>query len=87
VSRVLLPAALPDILAGIRVALALSFVLMVSSELLVARDGLGYLIALLGEGGQYPGMFGVALVVSALGLVADRACLAGTRWLLRWREP
>jgi hypothetical protein len=32
-------------------------------------------------------MFGVALVVSALGFVADRLCLMGTRWLLRWQDP
>jgi len=64
VLRVVIPAALPDILAGVRMALALTFVLLVSAELLVARDGLGYLISLLGEGGQYPGMFGAAIVVS-----------------------
>lgn len=87
VRRVIIPAALPEILAGVRVALALSFVLFVSAELLVARDGLGFLISLLGEGGQYPRMFAVAMVVGALGFVADRLFLASMRRLLRWREP
>jgi NitT/TauT family transport system permease protein len=86
-ARVMLPAALPDILAGIRTALALAFVLLVSSELLVARDGLGHLISLLGEAGQYPEMFAVALLVCGLGFAADRGFLAAMRWLLRWREP
>ena len=36
---VAVPAAMPDILAGIRSALALSFVLLVSSEFLMSRDG------------------------------------------------
>ncbi len=42
---VVLPAALPLILAGLRQALALSFIVMVAAELVGARDGLGYLIA------------------------------------------
>ena len=41
---VVLPSAMPELLNGIRTALALSFILLVSSELIVAREGLGYLI-------------------------------------------
>src|SRR5690348_17572866 len=54
---VVLPSALPEIANGIRTALALTFVLLVSSELIVARAGLGYLIGFLGEGGVYDAMF------------------------------
>jgi ABC-type nitrate/sulfonate/bicarbonate transport system permease component len=85
--RVMLPAALPDILAGVRTAIALSFVLLISSELLVATNGLGHLISLLGEGGQYPEMFAVAVLVCALGFAADSLFMVAMRWLLRWREP
>ena len=48
---VVVPSALPELLNGVRTALALSFVLLVSSELIVARAGLGYMIGFLGEGG------------------------------------
>ena len=41
---VVVPSALPEMLNGIRTALALAFILLVSSELIVAREGLGYLI-------------------------------------------
>jgi NitT/TauT family transport system permease protein len=44
---VVLRGALPELLNGIRTALALAFVLLVSSELIVARQGLGYLIGYL----------------------------------------
>ena len=37
---VVLPSAMPELLNGIRTALALSFILLVSSELIVAREGL-----------------------------------------------
>jgi len=80
-----LPAALPEILNGIRTALAFAFILMVSSELIIARDGLGYMIGTLGDGGAYPFMFAVILTVVGLGFLADRAYGGLTRRLLRWR--
>jgi ABC-type nitrate/sulfonate/bicarbonate transport system permease component len=83
---VVVPSALPELLNGIRTALALSFVLLVSSELIVARSGLGNLIGFLGEGGTYDGMFAVVLVVAFLGFFADRIYLLLTRRALAWRE-
>src|SRR5262249_56055438 len=41
---VVVPSALPELLNGIRTALALSFILLLSSEFIVARQGFGYLI-------------------------------------------
>ena len=41
---VVVPSALPEMLNGIRTALALSFILLVSSELIVAQKGFGYLL-------------------------------------------
>jgi ABC-type nitrate/sulfonate/bicarbonate transport system permease component len=84
--EVVLPSALPDLLAGIRTALALSFILMVSSELIVARSGLGYMIGWLGDGGVYDAMFAVTLTVAALGFAADRGYLMLMKRVLSWRE-
>ena len=83
---VVLPSALPELLNGIRSALALSFVLLVSSELIVARKGLGYLIGFLGEGGLYDAMFAVVLVVAFLGFFADRIYQAFADRVLAWRD-
>lgn len=80
-----LRSAVPDILAGLRTALALAFVLLISSELVIANEGLGYLIRLMGDGSLYPEMFAVIFTVMLLGFTADRAFLAFTRWMLRWR--
>lgn len=85
--QVTLPAALPDILSGIRTALAFSFILMVSSEFVIATDGVGYLISQLGDGGAYAAMFAVILVVAAVGFAADRAYGLFVQHRLRWREP
>ena len=83
---VVLPSALPELLNGIRTALALSFVLLVSSELIVARTGFGYLIGFLGEGGTYDAMFAVVLVVAFLGFFADRLYVLAMERALAWRE-
>jgi len=84
--EVITPGAMPEILAGIRTSIALSFVLLVSSELIVSREGLGYLIGWLGDGGVYNGMFAVVLTVAGLGFAADRLYLMLMRRLLVWRE-
>ncbi len=83
--EIAIPAAMPELLAGIRSALSLSFVLLVSSEFLMSRDGLGYLISFLGDGGAYAPMFATVIVVSLLGFMADRAYLAWMRKALVWR--
>jgi ABC-type nitrate/sulfonate/bicarbonate transport system permease component len=83
---VAVPSALPELLNGIRVAIALSFVLLVSSELIVARAGLGYLIGLLGSSGVYPAMFAVVLTLAFLGFAADRLYMLAAHRMLRWQD-
>jgi NitT/TauT family transport system permease protein len=83
---VLVPSALPELLNGIRTALALSFILLVSSELISAQRGFGYLIGYLGDTGSYEGMFAVVLTVAFLGFAADRLYQMLMHYLLRWRE-
>jgi len=83
---VVVPSAMPELLNGIRTALALSFILLVSSELIAAREGLGYLIGFLGASGTYDAMFAVVLTVALLGFVADRIYLLVMQRMLRWQE-
>ncbi len=83
---VIMPSALPEILNGIRTALALAFILLVSSELIVSQSGFGYLIGYLGSTGAYEGMYAVVLTVALLGFGADRIYQLLMQWLLRWRE-
>ncbi|MDH7799210.1 MULTISPECIES: ABC transporter permease [unclassified Beijerinckia] len=82
---VVVPSALPELLNGIRTALALAFVLLVSAELIVAKNGLGYLIGLLGGTGQYDGMFAVVLTIAGIGLLADRLYARFTSSVLSWQ--
>ena len=83
---VVLPSALPELLNGIRTALALSFILLVSSELIVAREGLGHLIGFLGANGSYDAMYAVVLTVALLGFICDRGYQMIMNRMLQWRE-
>jgi NitT/TauT family transport system permease protein len=83
---VVVPSAIPELMNGIRTALALSFILLVSSELIVARQGFGYLIGYLGANGTYDAMFAVVLTVAFFGFAADRAYQALMQRVLSWRE-
>jgi ABC-type nitrate/sulfonate/bicarbonate transport system permease component len=83
---VIMPSAMPEILNGIRTALALAFILLVSSELIVAQSGFGYLIGYLGSTGAYEGMYAVVLTVALLGFGADRIYQLLVQRLMRWRE-
>ena len=84
--HVIFRAALPEILSGIRISLAISFVLLISAEMVGARKGMGFLIAFLGDSGEYPGMFAVAFTVIFFGFAADRFYLWLMRSLLRYTE-
>jgi NitT/TauT family transport system permease protein len=84
--EVVIPAALPEILNGYRVALALCFILVVAGELIIANNGIGFLINFLGEGGDYKGMFAGVITISLVGFLADRGYLMLMRRVLIWRE-
>ena len=68
------------------IAMAVSFVLLVSSEFLIAKDGLGYLISGFGDGGVYEAMFACIITVVGMGFIADRLFQVFMRRMLAWRE-
>jgi NitT/TauT family transport system permease protein len=83
---VVVPSAMPELLNGIRTALALSFILLVSSELIVAQKGFGYLIGFLGANGTYDAMYAVVFTVAFLGFAADRIYQMFVHRMLLWRQ-
>jgi NitT/TauT family transport system permease protein len=84
--EIVIPAALPEILNGYRIALSLCFILVIAGELIIANNGIGFLIGFLGEGGDYKGMFAGVLTISLIGFAADRLYLIAMHHILIWRE-
>ena len=82
--RVVLPAALPQIAAGVRTAIAIAIIVLVSSEFISAETGLGYLIFSYGGVGADDAMLAVVIWLGALGYLLDRLYLAGLRRAMSW---
>src|SRR2546428_7271450 len=86
-TRVILPAALPDILTGLRLGVALAFFVIVISEFIGAEHGLGYLI---NDGRNFflvPQMLGAAVVLGLLGYAGNGLVRLLERRLTRWQHP
>jgi len=85
--RVILPAALPDVLTGLRLGVALSFFVIVISEFVGAESGLGYLI---NDGRNFflvPQMLGAAVLLGLLGYAGNALVRVLERRVLRWQHP
>lgn len=85
VVHVILPAALPQALVGLRIGLGVSWLALVFAEQISAVDGLGYLMTT-SQQLLHTDTIVVCLVVYALlGLLTDAVVRLLERWLLVWR--
>ena len=82
--RVVLPGALPQIFAGMRVALALSFIVMFATEMINARSGLGHLIREAENSLRFDLMYVSLLTIAILGYAGDRLLRFSRERLLPW---
>jgi sulfonate transport system permease protein len=84
--RVLLPAALPAVLTGLRNGLSLAWMFMVAAELIAASRGLGYLLTDGRETGRADLVLAAIVLLAVLGKLSDGAMAAIERRALRWRD-
>src|SRR5579862_3363575 len=84
--RVVLPAALPAIFTGLRIGLGTAWVLVIVSEMLAVKGGLGFV---LWDSYYYLRMdiiVAAMLSVGLLGFVSDLIMVAIANYVLRWNE-
>jgi ABC-type nitrate/sulfonate/bicarbonate transport system permease component len=84
--RVVLPGALPQIFAGMRVALALSFIVMFATEMINARSGLGHLIREAENSMRFDLMYVSLVTIAILGYAGDRLLRYTRRRTLPWEQ-
>jgi NitT/TauT family transport system permease protein len=82
--RVVLPSALPQTAAGVRTAIAIAVIVLVSSEFISSETGLGYLIFSYGGVGAEDAMLAVVLYLAVLGYLLDRLYVAALRKAMAW---
>jgi len=82
--RVVVPSALPQTAAGVRTAIAIAIIVLVSSEFISSEAGLGYLIFSYGGVGAEAAMLAVVLYLAVLGYALDRLYMAGLRKAMAW---
>ncbi|HEX4928651.1 MAG TPA: ABC transporter permease [Burkholderiales bacterium] len=82
--RVVLPASLPYILAGMRVSLALALIVTVVAEMIAGSAGVGYYIMTMQYALRASDMYGAIFLLAALGYFLNRGFLAVERRILHW---
>ncbi|HEY8476874.1 MAG TPA: ABC transporter permease [Chloroflexota bacterium] len=81
--RVLLPAALPNIVTGVRLALGTAWIVLVPAEMLGVHSGLGYFILDTRDRFAYGELLATLLVIGAVGYGLD-LLLRGLRSRVGW---
>lgn len=79
-----LPAAAPAVLSGLRVALAASMFTLVGSEMLIRGSGIGAYLFDSYDIGQYERVWAAALLVAVAGFLLDTGYAAAVRAALPW---
>lgn len=82
--RIILPASLPTIFSGIRMALAISLIVVLGSEMIARQSGLGYYLFNSLEMGLYETTYSVLIIISGIGLFLDAMCSLLMRRVLVW---
>ena len=83
---VLLPAALPMVLAGLRIALSTCLAVLVVAEMLGASSGIGYFIQGAQQTFQIPQTYAGIIILAAAGWLFDTMFLLAERRLLHWEQ-
>jgi NitT/TauT family transport system permease protein len=82
--KVILPAALPSIFTGLRIALSISLLLIVAAEMVAAKRGIGYLIWLSWSNLSVRKMYVGIMVMAIIGLLVTNGLKRLGRWLMPW---
>jgi NitT/TauT family transport system permease protein len=83
--KVVLPATLPWALSGLRSALPYSLIAATVGEMMLARNGLGFLVTQFAGEYDMTGVYATLVVLMILGVGIGELAARSEAWLLRWR--
>jgi NitT/TauT family transport system permease protein/sulfonate transport system permease protein len=82
--RVIFPAALPFILAGLRTSLGIAFVVTVIAEMIVGNEGLGNYLVTMQFAMRTPEMYAGIILLTAIAYLLNRLFVAWEARAIRW---
>ena len=82
-----LPNAMPDIVAGMRLAMTISLIVSVVGEMIASQPGLGQAILLAARAFRASELFAGIVLLGAIGFVSNALLAMAERRLLRWQHP
>ncbi|GAA0678740.1 ABC transporter permease [Kitasatospora atroaurantiaca] len=85
--KVILPASVPVVFTGIRLAGAVSILVLVAAEMVGAKAGLGYLINASQFNFAIPQMYAGIVSISVIGVAFNQLLVALERRFTAWRAP
>jgi ABC-type nitrate/sulfonate/bicarbonate transport system permease component len=83
--QIVLPAALPSILTGMRISLGIALIVAIVAEMITGNSGVGYFILDMQRVFRVPEMFAGIFTLGLLGYLINYAFLQIERHFLRWR--
>ena len=83
--KIVLPGAMPGILSGLRISLAIAIILLVAAEMLGAEHGIGAYILQAGSLYDLERLFAGVIILSALGVAVSAGIGYLERRILSWR--
>jgi ABC-type nitrate/sulfonate/bicarbonate transport system permease component len=86
VRRIVLPAALPQIVAGMRTSLSLAVITMVLSEYFSSTSGVGYVLLISKNTFQLAPMWAAIVLIGVLGYLLNLLFLLFERRILAWHR-
>jgi ABC-type nitrate/sulfonate/bicarbonate transport system permease component len=86
VLRIVLPSALPQIIAGMRTSLALAVIMMVLSEYWSSSSGVGYQLLISKNTFQFGPMWAAIVLIGLLGYLLNLLFLLVERHVLAWHR-
>lgn len=85
VFKVILPGAMPGILAGFRITSSIALILVVSAEMIGAQTGIGAFVLAAGNLMQIDQLIAGVVLLSLLGLAVSALLSLAEKVVLRWR--
>jgi len=83
---VAVPAAMPQIFAGIRISVGVGLIVIISSEMVAARHGLGYMILTAQQTFNVEEIFVGIIVIGLLGFCADQGLRYMKQRIMPWHR-